>query len=56
MNNIPLWRKVIYTIIAPFYIFVWSIFNIKKVWAEAKRSACTSDCNQGRNCICRNKE
>jgi hypothetical protein len=57
MKSIPLWRRSIYLFFAPLFIFVWMIFHPKLVWAQAKKgwndtSACTGDCNQGRNCNC----
>ena len=60
MDYIPLWRKAVYTFFAPLFILVWVIFHPKLFWAEAKRtwnepSACTGDCNQGRNCDCKNR-
>jgi hypothetical protein len=57
MNDIPLWRKALLIIAAPFIIGAWCIMHPRKVWEEAVASwntpsACTGDCNQGRNCTC----
>ena len=35
--TIPLWRKVIYFVIAPFIILAWCILNPRKVWEQAKK-------------------
>jgi hypothetical protein len=60
MQHIPLWRKAIYTLFAPLYIFVWMIFHPKLVWQQAKKewplpSSCNQDCYQGRRCDCGSK-
>ena len=34
--NLPIYKKIVYTILAPFFIFVWCLMNPKKVWEQAK--------------------
>lgn len=57
MNDIPVWRRIGYALITPFFIFFWMILNPKKVWEQAKKdwnsSGCNNNCNQGRTCNCR---
>jgi hypothetical protein len=31
------WPKVLAVIAAPFVVFVWAIFNPRKVWNQAKK-------------------
>jgi hypothetical protein len=35
--NIPLYRKVLYIILAPVIIGSWMIMNPRKVWEQAKK-------------------
>lgn len=35
--TIPVWRVIIYIIIAPFVIGGWCILNLHKVWQQAKK-------------------
>jgi hypothetical protein len=34
---IPWYRKLLYIIIAPFYIGAWCIMNPRRVWEQAKK-------------------
>ena len=34
---IPMYRRVIYILIAPFIIFGWALYHPKEIWVQAKK-------------------
>jgi hypothetical protein len=35
--NIPWYRRVLYSIVAPFVIGIWCIMNPRKFWSQVKK-------------------